>query len=514
MARNVGRTGLPGDEIFAVDSSVRATASAAVRSGSLRRIVHGVYTRDLVTPLEVLVRTRLLEVVAAVRPGAVIVDRSATLGGRPTADNLLFLVHERKPDVRLPGGIVLRGRKGIGRLASDLGLPHGLAMSSEARCALENMVASRSRAGRTARTLSRQELELWLDRQVSRRGDDWARALRDQVREIAPVLGLEQQAEALDGLLGALLGTRTVPVVSPELTARMRGAGFDSARVAAFDRLLGDLLTTAPPAPRASNGDSWETVLPFVEAYFSNFIEGTEFTFGEAAAIVYDGDEPETRPADAHDVRGTFEIAADAVEMRRTPMSADDLIELLQRRHAILLAGRPDKRPGTFKDLANQAGATLFVAPRLVRGTLRAGFERYAQLGDPFARAAFMMFLVSEVHPFDDGNGRIARLMMNAELVAADQARIVVPTVYRNNYVLALKGLTQNGNSRSYVSMLDFAQRYTAQLDCSTLAIAQSLLQRTNAFLDANDADARGVRLTLPGAISGEPAPASRLSPA
>jgi hypothetical protein len=39
-------------------------------------------------------------------------------------------------------------------------------------------------------------------------------------------------------------------------------------------------------------------------------------------------------------------------------------------------------------------------------------------------------------------------------------------TVYRDNYVMALKGLTQNRNARSYVSMLTFAQRYTAQLDC------------------------------------------------
>jgi fido (protein-threonine AMPylation protein) len=35
-----------------------------------------------------------------------------------------------------------------------------------------------------------------------------------------------------------------------------------------------------------------------------------------------------------------------------------------------------------------------------------------------------MMFLISEVHPFADGNGRIARIMMNAELVAAGEERI------------------------------------------------------------------------------------------
>ncbi len=53
-------------------------------------------------------------------------------------------------------------------------------------------------------------------------------------------------------------------------------------------------------------------------------------------------------------------------------------------------------------------------------------------------RAIFMMFLVSEVHPFADGNGRVARVMMNAELAAAQQVRVLIPIVYRSNYISAL----------------------------------------------------------------------------
>jgi hypothetical protein len=80
----------------------------------------------LSTPLDVLVRTRLLEVVAAVRPGAVIAGRSAVLGGSLTADNLLFVVHERRSDVVLPGEVTIRSRAGIGPLPTDLLMPHGL----------------------------------------------------------------------------------------------------------------------------------------------------------------------------------------------------------------------------------------------------------------------------------------------------------------------------------------------------------------------------------------------------
>jgi Fic family protein len=40
-----------------------------------------------------------------------------------------------------------------------------------------------------------------------------------------------------------------------------------------------------------------------------------------------------------------------------------------------------------------------------------------------------MMFLVSEAHPFVDGNGRLARIMMNAEFVVAGERRVVFLTV-------------------------------------------------------------------------------------
>ena len=45
--------------------------------------------------------------------------------------------------------------------------------------------------------------------------------------------------------------------------------------------------------------------LPFFEAYFSNFIEATEFAVEEARQIVFDNVIPPTRAEDAHDVTGT-----------------------------------------------------------------------------------------------------------------------------------------------------------------------------------------------------------------
>lgn len=233
-----------------------------------------------------------------------------------------------------------------------------------------------------------------------------------------------------------------------------------------FVRFAGLLADTAPvPVPAAGSPARWEW-LPFFEAYFSNFIEGTEFGVDEAREIAVEGKVPAARPKDAHDVAATYRLANDPRTRAQVASSGDELIDVLRSQHAVLMAARPEKRPGQFKVDPNYAGGYQFVLPELVNGTLTRGFDCFAGVTDPFQRAAALMLLITECHPFDDGNGRIARLTSNAALSVAGQVRIVIPTVYRNNYLAGL-GAVSNGVGRgeSLVSVLAFAQRWTSRVD-------------------------------------------------
>ena len=129
-----------------------------------------------------------------------------------------------------------------------------------------------------------------------------------------------------------------------------------------------------------------------------------------------------------------------------------------------VMGGRPDKRPGQFKQRSNQAGSYVFVAPALVEGTLIEGFKRVTDLPPGFPRAAFELFLISEVHPYDDGNGRVARAAMCAELTVVDQARLVIPIVFRNEYQTALRNLSREGRLDLYARTLAHAWRWTAAM--------------------------------------------------
>ena len=325
--------------------------------------------------------------------------------------------------------------------------------------------------------------------------------MRDDARAIAVELGLETEAAQLDTLIGTLLGTRRSRLDSPVGIARTRGRPYDPDRMELFHSLHQALRNRPPivrPAPpRNARG---RTTLAFFEAYFSNFVEGTEFLVDEAIRIVFEGEIPTHRPADAHDVAGTWRVVSNEREMGRTPGDFGELTGLLRERHRKILAGRPEMLPGEFKVAENRAGLTSFVTPDLVPGTLEEGFALYRSLESPFERAVYMMFLVSEVHPFTDGNGRIARVMMNAELVAGGEERIIIPTVFGANYLAALRALSRTGRPEPLVRVLDYAQRWTLAVDWTSLDETERELEACNAFLDSDEAEAEGKRLRMPEA--------------
>jgi hypothetical protein len=482
------------DLVFA-DEAPRASLSRAVAAGRLRRIGRGIYTSSTES-LEVVTRRRLPQILAHEFPGAVIVDRSAR-SGLPDVHGNLCVDHRRDRPLALPG-VVIAPRPGPGPLPGDAPLPDGVYLSSPARGLLDNA------AGRGRRFLATDEIEGWIADLLLQHGESRLNQIRDGARDVARQTDRMPAFERLSRIISAALATGPADAVrSRVLQARATDSAYDHERIASFEAAAAFLADGMPPQvlPELPELVGRRRLLPFYEAYFSNYIEGTEFTLDEAAAIVFDNVVPAERPEDAHDVLGTYRIVSDAAQMARVPGTADELIEILRQRHGITMDGRPGKSPGQFKTQANRAGSTVFVAPSLVEGTLRAGFEVGRGLRNPFARAVFMMFFVSEVHPFADGNGRVARVMMNAELVTAHELRIVIPTVFRGEYLSALKTASNHRSFQAMVSVLEYARRWTGQVNFESRASAERDLIRTNALVEPATAEETNARLILPSTL-------------
>lgn len=487
-------------EIFVSSTSHTKRISRYLKEGKIRKIASRLYTKNLIDSPEIIVKKNLWPLVGAYFPGGLIADRTA-LENKPATDGSIFLISSQKKDIKLPG-LILRSRKGCPALATDRPFIGGLFLSSQARAFLENMKSSRGRKGGVSRTLSRHELEERLDLLLRRGEPETLNKLRDDASKVAASLELPEEFKELDKLIGSLLGTREEKLRSQIGVARQLGIPYDPQRLDLF-LILREALATRAPISRFSPLLSSQSLanLAFFEAYFSNFIEGTEFEIEEAFDIIFKGKISLQRPEDAHDILGTFKVVSDTQGMSRIPKNFEDFLQLLKERHFLIMEGRGEKLPGQFKQATNRAGNTVFVSPELVLGTLNKGFEVYQSIEAPLYRAIFMMFLIAEVHPFTDGNGRVARVMMNADLVLSGEQRIIIPTVYRNNYLSALRALSLNQKPDPLIRVLDFAQKYTAMLDFKDFNQTLLMLEKTNAFLDPNEADAQGLRLMLPSGV-------------
>jgi hypothetical protein len=485
-------------EVFLSNSAISRKVGIAVKSGGARKLGPRLYTRTMNEPAERVARRNWQRIAAAYFPGAVVVDRSA-FDAMPTDDGSVFLdvgpEVARREALKVPG-LTLRPRSGPGPVEGDMPLMDGLYFSGPARKFLDNMRPSRSRNGIPTRTLSRSEVEEQLGRMVAMRGKSALNELRDGARKVASALGAEAELEALEKLIGAVLGTRVATLATANARAHNRGEGFDARRIELFEVLSAELRQQLPPRTGEHEG-SYEN-LSFFESYFSNWIEGTEFEVAEAEEIVFQHRIPKDRPEDAHDVLGTFELIDDEARRRRVPETAEAFLDQLRADHALIMGGRPSARPGEFKERANQAGGTSFVHPDLVVGTLIEGFRQYRVLPEGFSRAAFMMFLIAEVHPFTDGNGRTARAFMNAELTAAGLHRILIPISYRGDYLQSLRALSLGGNARPLVRVLEFAQRFATAIDWSDRRMAERMLAGGNAFVLPEVVDREAKRLRMP----------------
>lgn len=474
--------------IFATsDKAISKQLGKLEKAGKIKKIAPRIYTSNLNESKEIIIRRNIFTILGKLYPGAVLSHRSA-LEFKPTSANQIFVTYTYTKKIELPG-ITIRFMEGMLTIEGDNPFSGELFVSQQERAFLENLQSSRQ-VGPISKTLTLPEIENKLEQIVQVNGEEGLNQFRDRSREIAEKLGMKSEFEKLNKLISALLTTKPSKILtSPIAVARALGNPYDRHRIELFEKLFVELQQQSYKKRQDLNTETNAFKnFAFFEAYFSNYIEGTIFEIEEAKSIVETEMPIKNRDEDSHDILGTFKLVSNQKEMSTTPSSPDELLHILQYRHQILLAARTSKKPGQFKDKNNRAGETHFVDYNLVRGTLIKGFEYYQALQEAFAKAAYIMFMISEIHPFLDGNGRIARVMMNAEFVKANETRIIVPTVYRDDYLGALRRLTRNNDPKVYIRMLQRAQEFSSTLIADDIEKLENHLTQSNAFKEHDEA--------------------------
>lgn len=469
------------------DTAINRQLGKLEEARLIKKIAPRIYTSNFNESAEVIIRRNIFTILGKLYPGAILSHRSA-LEFKPTSENQIFVTYTYTKKIELPG-ITIRFMEGMPAIEGDNPFSGALFVSQQERAFLENLQTSRQ-VGPTSKTITLPEIENKLEQIVQVKGEEGLNQFRDKAREIADKLGMQSEFEKLNKLISALLTTKPSKILtSPLAVARALGNPYDKHRLELFEKLFVEL-QQQPYKDRQDINKGIQAFrnFAFFEAYFSNYIEGTIFEIEEAKSIIQTETPIPNRDEDSHDILGTYKLVSNQKEMNTTPSNPDELLNILQYRHQILLAARISKKPGQFKDKNNRAGETHFVDHALVRGTLIKAFDYYQALQEPFAKAAYIMFVISEIHPFLDGNGRIARVMMNAELVKANQTRIIIPTVYRDDYLGALRRLTRNDDPRVYIRMLQRAQEFSATLIANDMEVLENHLTQSNAFKEHDEA--------------------------
>lgn len=460
--------------------------SSGLSAGDIHPIHKGIYIEAQPGAVSTEVRKHWNALTAAIVPDGVLTDRTA-MEGVPTqdVDNDLWYVFVSAPRTRnvfrLPG-LIINLREGAGPQEGDP-LYMNLPIAGLARRLLDNLTPSRARNG-PARTMGVEGVEIAIERQVAVNGLFTLPALLKEAQNIAPEIGRETELRALSGIIDAFVSNRPAGLRSAQAASRAQGLPEDDRFLAIFAATLRAFDEHRVPDVVDAE-TTWEMMREscFMEAYFSNYIEGTQFLMEEARDIVLEN-RPTARVKDGHDIQSTFELLMSQPRAPVLDLGFDGFLEEIRRQHAVLMRGRPEVGPGMFKDRPNRAGRHRFVEPEAVFGTLKRGWAMLKTVKSPFAGAMGLHYLIAGVHPFNDGNGRMSRLMMTQEMRAHGLSRIVVPTVSRQSYIAGLRNISDRADVFTFVRSMETFQRITAACVSGDPAESHRLWASTYAFCD------------------------------
>ena len=236
-------------------------------------------------------------------------------------------------------------------------------------------------------------------------------------------------------------------------------------------------LKTALDAIRPFPEELWATIqfkLKINWTYDSNAIEGSTLTRGETAFFIKEGLTVEGKPfqdfLDARNHVEAIDFVHQIVQMERHISES-----LCKEFNALLLSGvthtiainqygqevKKPARPGQYKIKPNhvlQPDGTIhhYVEPEQVFGEMEQLCQWIKDNSDslhPVFTGAVFHYNFVRIHPFDDGNGRVARLMMNLILIQNGYPPAIIRNHHRRLYLDALAEGDQ-GNLEPFVNLV------------------------------------------------------------
>lgn len=176
--------------------------------------------------------------------------------------------------------------------------------------------------------------------------------------------------------------------------------------------------------------------------YTSNALEGNSLTESETKVIIEDGLTVEGKPLrDVYEAVGHAKAYDFLYKIGRTAPLDEAIVCTIHRLFYQQIA--PD-RAGVYRKVpVFVSGSRYAVAPvaeiAMRMRQLVAWYNSHEGKIHPVILAAELHRRFVYIHPFIDGNGRVARLLMNLALMRNDYNIAIIPAVCRTEYIAALE---------------------------------------------------------------------------
>jgi Fic family protein len=220
--------------------------------------------------------------------------------------------------------------------------------------------------------------------------------------------------------------------------------------------------------------------------YNSNAIEGNTLTQNETEMIVRSGVTIAGHPLVEHLEAIGHAQAIDYLEALagEEAMGEREIREL----HGLILRSIDPRNAGVYRSIDVKAAGTNYEYPShfLVRERM-AGFHQWLQASGnlhPVEQAALAHLEFVAIHPFADGNGRTARLLMNLLLLRAGYPIAIIANTQREAYIDAIVTHQTGGGSEFFTRLVALAVQETL---IESIAVASTALEcraRGDAFYD------------------------------
>jgi len=193
-------------------------------------------------------------------------------------------------------------------------------------------------------------------------------------------------------------------------------------------------------------------VMAFV--FNSNSIEGSTLTPKEVELLLKENIAPNKPLEDVLEAKNA-EKTLKFIKEYKEELSQDFLLRI----HNIYFKDTKPYIAGKYKTAQNRITGSAFetTPPHLVLTDMKNYFKEYSKLKNelhPLELAAWCHWKLVRIHPFQDGNGRVARILMNFVLHKNSYAMIDIKTKERQQYIKALEKCNYNNNARALATRL------------------------------------------------------------